>query len=56
MLVLYVTAKQAAEKEHHSFCHSERSEESLLLFTVLNRREIPHFARNDKIDYFFRSL
>src|ERR1700683_4451637 len=40
----------------HIFCHSERSEESLFLFMLLNRREIPRFARNDKIDYFFRSL
>jgi len=26
------------------------------LFVRLNRREIPHFVRNDKINYFFRSL
>src|SRR5271165_669796 len=31
------------------FCHSERSEESLLLFRRINRREIPRSARNDKI-------
>src|ERR1700686_4085415 len=49
-------ALQAAEKGPHSFCHSERSEESLFLFMGLNRREIPRFARNDKINYFFRSL
>src|ERR1700739_396344 len=46
--------KEAAEKGPHSFCHSERSEESLFLFMELNRREIPRFARNDKINYFFR--
>src|SRR5580700_12306503 len=34
------------------FCHSERSEESLLLFLNSNRREIPRFARNDnKINF-----
>jgi hypothetical protein len=49
-------ASQAAKKGSHSFCHSERSEESLFLFMGLNRREIPRFARNDKINYFFRSL
>src|SRR5579863_2670313 len=49
-------ASQAAEKGPHSFCHSERSEESLFLFLGFNRREIPRFARNDKINYFFRSL
>src|SRR5271169_2276857 len=43
-------------KTPHAFCHSERSEESLFLFMGLNRREIPRFARNDKINYFFRSL
>src|SRR5258708_15295380 len=37
------------------FCHSERSEESLLLFMSRNRREIPRSARNDKIKYFFSS-
>src|ERR1700674_4072437 len=26
------------------------------LFLGLNQRGIPHFVRNDKIDYFFRSL
>src|ERR1700674_4329422 len=46
----------AAEKGPHSFCHSERSEESLLIFMGLKRREIPRFARNDKINYFFHSL
>jgi hypothetical protein len=49
-------AKQAAEKGPHTFCHSERSEESLFLFMGLDRREILRFAQNDKIDYFFRSL
>jgi hypothetical protein len=32
-----------------------RAEESLLLLT-LKPREIPRFTRNDKINYFFRSL
>ena len=39
-----------------TFCHSERSEESLLLLRGLNQREIPRFARNDKMNYFFRRL
>jgi hypothetical protein len=56
ILVLVEQASEAAEKGPHSFCHSERSEESLFLFMELNRREIPRFARNDKINYFFRSL
>jgi hypothetical protein len=49
-------------KSAPTFCHSERSEESLFLFAGLNPGEIPRFARNDKIncffqiDYFFRSL
>jgi hypothetical protein len=43
-------------KHATNFCHSERSEESLFVFLDLNRREIPRFARNDKIDYFFHSL
>jgi hypothetical protein len=38
------------------FCHSERSEESLFLFVRVHRREIPRSARNDKINYFSRSL
>jgi hypothetical protein len=45
-------ALQAAEKGLHCFCHSERSEESLFLFMGLNRREIPRFAQNDKMNYF----
>src|ERR1700685_210884 len=40
----------------HPCCHSERSEESLILFMCLKRREIPRSARNDKIKYFFSSL
>ena len=54
-----VSAKEAAEKGPHPFCHSEvvaATEESLLLYMALNRRVIPRFARNDKINYFFRSL
>jgi hypothetical protein len=49
-------ASEAAEKAPHAFCHSERSEESLLLFMGLNRGGIPRFARNDKIKCLFRSL
>ena len=38
-------------------CHSERSEESLLVFFLyLNRREILRFAQKDKTRHFFRSL
>src|ERR1019366_5746295 len=40
-------------QEHSQFCHSERSEESLLLCS--NRREILRFAQNDKIIYCFAS-
>jgi len=54
--VLWVAASQSAEKTSPEFCHSERSEESLFLFMGPNRREIPRFARNDKKNYFFRSL
>jgi hypothetical protein len=53
---LNVAAEEAAGKGLYFFCHSERSEESLFLFMELNRREIPRFARNDKTNYFFRSL
>jgi len=36
-------------KTPHTFCHSERSEESLLLFMGLNLGEILRSAQNDKI-------
>jgi hypothetical protein len=53
---LWVTASRAAEKlKLLSFRGTLRAEESLLLLT-LEPREIPHFVRNDKILYFFRSL
>jgi hypothetical protein len=49
-------AKQAAEKlKFLSFRGTLRAEESLILLT-LEPGEIPHFVRNDKIAYFFRSL
>ena len=49
-------AEQAAEKlKLLSFRGTLRAEESLRLLT-LEPREIPRFARNDKINYFFRSL
>jgi hypothetical protein len=49
-------ASQAAEKlKLLSFRGTPRAEESLLLLT-LDPREIPHFVRNDKIAYYFRSL
>src|SRR5258708_35347062 len=38
-----------------SFRGTLRAEESLILLT-LEPGEIPHFVRNDKIAYFFRSL
>jgi hypothetical protein len=48
--------KQAVEKHKFlSFRGTLRAEESLILLT-LGPREIPHFVRNDKIAYFFRSL
>src|SRR5271165_2227887 len=34
----------------NTFCHSERSEESLFLFMGVNLREILRFAQNDKIN------
>src|SRR5579863_5290067 len=43
--------KRWREKGSYSFCHSKRSEESLLLFRGKNRREVPRFARIDKINY-----
>src|SRR5258708_25862227 len=46
----------AAEKlKFLSFRGALRAEESLILLT-LEPREIPRFSRNDKINYFFRSL
>ena len=47
---------ELSEKATPNFCHSERSEESLLLFTGSNPREISRFAQNDKINYIFRIL
>jgi hypothetical protein len=54
--IFYRAAEQAAEKRLHFFCHSERSEESLILFVSVKRREIPRSARKGKRNYFFRSL
>jgi hypothetical protein len=52
----YSPVHEAAKKlKLLSFRGTPRAEESLLLFT-LEPREIPHFVRNDKIAYFFRSL
>jgi len=49
-------ASQAAEKlKFLSFRGTLRAEESLILLD-LKPGEIPRFARNDKIIYFFRSL
>jgi len=49
-------ALQAAEKlKFLSFRGTLRAEESLILLK-LKPGEIPRFARNDKIIYFFRSL
>ena len=46
----------ACGKRDPSFCHSERSEESLLDLNPTREGEIPRFARNDKINYFFLNL
>ena len=55
-VALWGAVSQAAEKlKFLSFRGTLRAEESLLLLT-LEPREIPHFVRNDKIAYFFRSL
>ncbi len=49
-------AFQGAEKlKFLSFPGAQRAEESLF-FLRLNQREMPHFVRNGKINYFFRSL
>jgi hypothetical protein len=54
--VAQLTVYQAPEKlKFLSFRGTLRAEESLLLLT-LEPREIPHFVRNDKIAYFYRSL
>ena len=51
-----VAAEQAPEKlKFLSFRGTLRAEESLILLN-LKPGEIPRFARNDKIIYFFRSL
>jgi hypothetical protein len=50
------TGLNRLRKKTPTFCHSKRSEESLFLFLGLNRGEIPRFAWNDKINYFFRNL
>src|SRR5450631_4055425 len=47
---------RACGKRAHHFCHSERSEESLFDPSPRKEGEIPRFARNDKINHFFRSL
>src|SRR4029077_12637173 len=49
--VLWVVA-YIPQKKPRSFCHSERSEESLFDLAPGNEREIPRFARNDKINRF----
>jgi len=49
-------AKTGCGKTPHSFCHSERSEESLFLFMGLNLGEILRSAQNDKVTHFFRRL
>jgi hypothetical protein len=49
-------AEQLVEKPLFlSFRGALRAEESLF-FLRLNQGEIPHFVRNDKINYFFRGL
>src|ERR1700747_64933 len=54
--VVVAQASEAAKiLKFLSFRGTLRAEESLILLT-LNPREIPHFVRNDKKKYFFRSL
>jgi hypothetical protein len=49
--------KQRTANTLLTVCLTERdNRKSLFLFMESNRREIPRFARNDKINYFFRSL
>src|SRR5258708_6822842 len=47
---------RACGKGAPSFCHSERSEESLFDLSPGREGEIPSFVRNDKMGYFFRSV
>src|ERR1700685_1308586 len=46
-------ASLTTEKIAPPFCHSERSEESLLGLRARKAREIPRSARNDKIKLLF---
>jgi hypothetical protein len=43
-------------KTQHFVIPSEARNPSFFIFLYLNRREIPRFARNDGINYFFRKL
>jgi hypothetical protein len=54
--LLNVAAEQVAEKRTISVIPSEARNLSFFIFLQLNRREIPRFARNDRLKYFFRSL
>jgi hypothetical protein len=47
---------QAVKQKRPTLCHSERSEESLIPLSGANRREIPRFARNDKVKTFPQEL
>jgi hypothetical protein len=55
-MIPVVQASQLTKNITPTFCHSERSEESLLDFSSRKEREIPRFARTDKTNYFLRSL
>jgi hypothetical protein len=50
-----VSAETAAKKFHNFVIPRHASCRGISLFLGLNRREIPRFARNDNINYFFRS-
>ena len=55
--IFNVAAEEVAEKL--TFCHSSARRappRGISLFRCTNQGEIPHFVRNDKINYFFRSL
>jgi hypothetical protein len=54
--LLVAQASQLAEKLIYFVIPRRAARRGISLFLCLNRREIPHFVRNDKINYFFRSL
>jgi hypothetical protein len=50
------TAKTACGKTQIFVIPRRAARRGISLLLRLNQREIPHFVRNDKINYFFRNL